>query len=65
MTGEARDNDPTGCISDDHLNNGANIALMRSESGNISVGRVDHKEIDSFLAEASEGAQVSDANIER
>ena len=65
VTGEARDDDPARGLGNDGLENRPDVALTGSEAGNVSVGRVDHEQVDAGLAEAGERAKIGDAIIQR
>jgi hypothetical protein len=61
---ERRDDDLAARLTENLIKDRANLTLGRDEAGHQSVRGVHHEQVDTFLAHASEGAQVGEATIQ-
>ena len=65
VAGEAGHDDPPRCGAEDLVDRRGEVALGGGEPGDLGVGGVDEEQVDAFLAEAGERAQVGDSGVER
>ena len=62
--GEGRDDDLAGRLAEHLIQDRADLALGRDESGHQRIRGIHHEQVDALLAHASEGPQVGEATIQ-
>ena len=62
---EARDDDTTGRLRDNSLENRTDVTLVGREPRNVGIRGVGKEEVDAGLAQARERTEIGDAIVER